>query len=846
MSLATDSAGKKRAATTGWIERRPAVPAAAALIAGIFAHPHVPHRPVLWIVVLSWLLLIALLAQRLKIASDWPVRCCLAALLCAIFFAGVAVAQLEAFFFARNHISLFATDQPRLSQLELHVDHPPRVLTSPFASHRPLPPKQVLTASVQAVKTWSGWRRASGQVLVQIAQPHPRLRQGQVIRIMGMLERPGPAMNPGQFDWAGYYREQRILASVQVAQADCIAIVRAQPVGPVAWLREQARRALARGFAASRALDHALLRALLLGDNDPELRDVQEQFRRTGTSHHLAISGMHVAVLGGVVFGACRIGRVGPRAACWLALGFVVLYGIVALPSPPVVRSVLLCACFAFGILQRRTTDPFQLLAISVIAMLVYHPMDLYNAGFQLSFGTVLGLMLFTRPLAEALPGYDFDQRLARSMQRPGRVWILWIKLRQWSCAVLAASIVAWVVSMPLVAVHFEQLNPWAIVGSILLAPIVFLALVGGFAKVLLTLLWPSLADTWAALAARPVAGMRHTVDWLARFPGADVPFPAPPIWMIILFYALLLLWLVPWHTPALRWSLRSGSLAACAGLALLLPFSAGPTLARPAGDELRLTLLAIGAGQCAILEPPGRGDVILIDAGSVTLSDMLRKAIGPFLRHRGRRDIRAVFVSHANYDHFSAVGEVVTAYDVPQVYAAPQFTIHAIDNPLAEQLLRTLDQLDRPPRPVARGQRLVFDGVRIDVLWPAPDCTLDANNCSLVLRVGWAGRSILLSGDVQSPAMRELLGSPEQLSADVLVAPHHGSLEDLTDSFVSAIGPRVIVCSNDRTLSARQREFDRAMAGRLVYRTHRCGAITLIIRRDGQIAIEPFVHPTP
>ncbi|HWP41027.1 MAG TPA: MBL fold metallo-hydrolase, partial [Tepidisphaeraceae bacterium] len=318
------------------------------------------------------------------------------------------------------------------------------------------------------------------------------------------------------------------------------------------------------------------------------------------------------------------------------------------------------------------------------------------------------------------------------------------------------------------------------------------------------------------------------------------------PVWMIVLFYALLLLWLVPWRTPVLRWSARCGSLLACAALSLLLIFRTGQPLGRAAPDELRLTLLAIGAGQCAILEPPGRGDVILIDAGSVTLTDMLRKAIGPFLRHRGRRNIRAVFVSHANYDHFSAVGDVVAAYDVPQVFAPPQFALHSIDNPPAEQLLRMLDQLDRLPQPIARGQRLEFDGVTIDVLWPTQDCLFDANNCSLVLRVGYAGRSILLSGDVQSPAMRELLRDSYQLRADVLVAPHHGSLEDLTGPFVRAADPQLIVCSNDRTLSARQRDFDRAMAGRQVHRTHRCGAITLIIRPGRPIAVDRFLPPAP
>ena len=153
-----------------------------------------------------------------------------------------------------------------------------------------------------------GWRDASGEILVSSIRRTKNSRSARRIRVLGMLQRPPPAMNPGQFDWAAYYREQRILASIQVPHADAaIEIISTRPaVAPGDGARSRSRgcsppasrRAIARSRAAPR---------LVLGDSDPELRDVQEQFRRTGTSHHLAISGMHVAVLGGFVYGVCRL-----------------------------------------------------------------------------------------------------------------------------------------------------------------------------------------------------------------------------------------------------------------------------------------------------------------------------------------------------------------------------------------------------------------------------------------------------------------------------------------------------------------------------------------------------------
>src|SRR5205814_10716250 len=134
--------------------------------------------------------------------------------------------------------------------------------------------------------------------------------------------------------------EQRILASIDLPHAANISILARPGPGILDQLRSGARWALELGFRKEHAVDHALLRALVLGDSDPMLRDVQDEFIRTGTSHHLAISGMHVAVLGSLVYFFCRVLMLSPRKAAWTGMIFVVLYGAVALPSPPVIRSV--------------------------------------------------------------------------------------------------------------------------------------------------------------------------------------------------------------------------------------------------------------------------------------------------------------------------------------------------------------------------------------------------------------------------------------------------------------------------------------------------------------------------
>lgn len=825
----------------GWVARRPAVTAAVLFAVGIAAHRGTPHLPWVWLGVMG-LLVGAGWVWRGRGGSSYLIGV-------AVVVAGVVAAQLSAFWFPRDHVASFVGETPRLAWVELRVLHPPRVLAGAEGGrkHAPVPPKQVTMGEVVALRTWAGWRRASGRVLLQIAEPHPRLAVNQTVRVVGMLQRPAAAMNPGQFDWAAYYREQRVLNSLHVGHAGNIEIIASPGAGPVEALRERVRGLLAAGFSASDGVNHALLRALLLGDHDPQLRDVQEQFKATGTGHHLAISGMHVAVLGGLVFGVCRLLCLSPRVAAWVMIGFVILYGLVALPSPPVVRSVVLCVAFGLGVVGRRSTDGLQLLAVSVIAMLVYHPLDLYNPGFQLSFGTVLGLILFTKPMLRGMrrdPDVMVPGARGTSHSKPSLLAAAASSGDRLLTQSVAAAIVAWGVSLPLIAYHFEQLNPWAVMAGIVMGPVVVLALAMGLLKVILSLLWPGLSHWWAALAGVPVGWMRGMVDWLAGLPMGDVPVPPPPVWLILLFYALLLPMLWPCHRAGLRWCLRSGRLAVI-GVILFLPF--GVAFEAPPGiGSTRVTLLAVGAGQCAVIEPPS-GRKVIIDAGSTGMADLVARCVGPYLRHRRCTSIDTVVVSHANYDHFSAVAEIVAAYGAREVLTSPHFARHAEGNFAAESMLASLSAAQRPPRLVSPGDRIPLGRETfLEVLWPPAelDASVAANDASLVLKLTHAGGSVLFTGDIQDAAMAALLRAPERLRADVLVAPHHGSSERLTADFLAAVAPSCVISSNDRTLTAKQRAFDRLASGHRLLRTHRHGAITVRLDEAGTVEVEAVLGP--
>lgn len=807
-------------------------------MAGILAHRLVPARPEWWLIAAALLVGAAVLWRH---GRKWHDTFASLALGMALVLVGIACAQRQAFFYPSNHIVSEAAPQPRVMELEMRLDDAPRVLEGANGPGFHSAPRQVMTATVLRIRRTSGWTDASGRIALRLDQPRADLRINQRIAALGTFERPAGATNPGQFDWADYYRRQRILGAFTIRRAANLRILDDPGPSAVDWLRQSARDTLARGFEPTRAIDHALLRALFLGDNDPQLRDVQDLFIRTGTSHHLAISGMHVAVLGGFLFLLCRLLCLSPRRTAWAVVLLVVLYGLVTLPSPPVVRSILLAVAFAIGVLLRRSTDAIQLLAVSVSAMLIYQPLDLYNAGFQLSFGTVMGLILFTRPLLSALDRRDPDEAVWPPPQRPA-VAVIWRRARHALLETLAAALVAWMVSMPLIAWHFERLNPWAILASLLLAIPVFVALIGAVAKVALTLLVPWLAPFWASLAAIPVAAMRYMVDLLARLPGSDAPLPAPPWWLLIVYYLLLCAGLLPFPAMPRCTRVRRWLPVTAVLLLIVLPLTFGVTRdVSPAHGRLHVTVLSVGAGSCSVIELPN-GQIILIDAGSNSSSQLWRSVLAPYLRHRGIRRIDTLYITHANTDHYNAVMDLAASMPLRRAVTTPQFFDHAADSYEARSMLDGLGRAGVPVTSVHAGQPLhASAGPSLDVLWPPVEQHLDANDSSLVMRLSWAGKTILFCGDIGT-AQRWLVQSGCDLRADVLIAPHHGSAVPETASFLAAVHPGLIISSSDASLTRPQRAFDALCAGRTALRTSSSGAVTVTVGADGSMKVESFL----
>jgi competence protein ComEC len=808
-----------RKINSGYLPRRPALTLAILFIFGIAIGPALPIH-------LYWWIIAAAFGCGLSVVFKGHATVSSGFLAVAVIFAGVVSIQLDRHTFSDRQIANFTSDASRLARLRMEIITPPRTIQGQWHLTG-----QIALAKVIAAKCWSGWQPANGTITLHLYHGEV-LRNGQRIEALGWLSRPLPADNPGEFDWLSYYRHQRILANFQITDANCLTVLSNSGSSQLWSLREHARDLLVRGFDDVHATDAAVLDALVLGDRQPAERDIQDLFIQTGTPHLMVISGMHVFIVASLVYFLCHLFRLRPRHTAIIVMACVIAYGSIVLPSLPAARAVLFCVLTLLAIIFRRSLDLLQLLAVCALVILVVHPMDLTDAGFQLSFITVFFLIAYGGRITDWMRGLFIDPTdPVINLHRVKGRFPLWRIVRN---AAIAAAI-AWLAILPLILFYFNRLNPWGIFGGVSLVPLVFAGVIGGLVKIILTLMLPWLASFWANLAAIPIHLLIKSVSWLAVLPAADVLAPAPSVWTIALYYGLLFLPLIAW---SYRW--RWMRLSPLFGLALLLVPWPRAAFAKP--TEFRLTILSVGAGSCAIAESPD-GHVAIFDAGSSTISDLERTVIKPFLRQEQIHHIDDIFISHPDADHFNAVQQTMDDFPTHQVIVDDAFAADARGSYGATRLLDWFTQTRQFPQIAGSGEHFQLGrDIAIDILWPPAHSHWGHNDDSMVQQIRYAGRTILIPGDIESIGERQLINLVPNLPSDVLIAPHHGSSVEITPFFIKTVNPQSIISSNDRTPTSKQKRFLTELGGRPRYATDKCGAVMITIDSHGVVTVVPYL----
>ncbi len=574
------------------------------------------------------------------------------------------------------------------------------------------------------------------------AQHPPELLAGEAWRLQVRLKRPWGFRNPGSFDYERWLFAERIRATGYVRYDNRPLESRSVPWR---YRLDRARQHLSTVLQQPLSGQAGgLFRALAVGDRRGIEPSTWEVLRVTGTAHLLAISGMHIGLLAALVFWITRrLWRLGgervllwlpaPRAAALLATLAALVYAAMAGFAIPTQRALVMLAVVMLALWRLRPLAPGRTLAWAGLLVLLLDPLAVLSAGFWLSFAAV-ALILY------ALGGTRPRSRVHQ-----------WLRIQGWITLGLAPLLIAW----------FQQVSLVAPLANLVAIPLVSLLIVP------LALLGTLAALTFPAAGSVLLTGLGWLLEALLGILAsmADWPFShwqtggGGIVVLVLLGIGLLLL-------------LPGRYLAPILCLPLLLGGGA-----RPAPGEAWLTLLDVGQGLSAAVQTHSR--LLIFDTGPRYSAsfDTGAAVVVPYVRHSGYTGIDHLVISHGDNDHIGGLASVREALPVATLSTSVPEEIQGAGH-----------------RPCKAGQRWQWDGVTFEFLAPGPTRS-GGNDASCVLRIEAGGQVALLSGDIEQAGERSLLRRQRaKLAADILVAPHHGSLTSSTPAFVSAVNPGYVL----------------------------------------------------
>lgn len=575
----------------------------------------------------------------------------------------------------------------------------------------------------------------------------PELKAGERWQLKVRLKRPHGLANPDGYDYERWLFTRRIGATGYVRQPGPNRRL-AESSGLAGW-----RQAIADfiDFELSESPYRGILKALAVGVQEGIGEDQWEVLRRTGTAHLVAISGLHIGLVAGLILwlgrkawlwlGHWRLGA--DQAGAVLAVPCAVGYAALAGFSVPTRRALIMLCVGLWALLQRRRLYPGQALGAALLGVCAFDPLAPLTAGFWLSFGAVAWIL------------YAIGGRL-----RPPR-WAL-LKVQGYLLVGLA----------PCLIFFFQQLGLSAPLANLIAIPLVTFGVVpwvllgGGLASVA-----PDLASLLLSVSDWVLAWLWPALAWLAGFHDGSWPLPPPPVWSLPLAWLGIGWLLAPRGLPG-RWL----------GVALLLPM-VWTSVPHPAPGEVWVTVLDVGQGLAAVAET--KNHVLVYDTGPGfgERFDAGSDVIAPFLQRSGRRRVDLILLSHGDSDHSGGLAGLMRRFPAPILTSAvAQFSGFGA-------------------APCQEGQGWEWDGVRFAVLWPEeaePKPGESENNRSCVLKIETKAGAVLLPGDLERSAEAALVRRyGTSLKASVLIAPHHGSATSSSWLLLRAVQPDYGVISS-------------------------------------------------
>ncbi len=685
--------------------------------------------------------------------------------------------------------------------------------------------------------------------------------------------------NPGEFDWAGWNARRGIRAGAFIwSDRDIVSLERAGALDPITALRRRvSATAAARAARAAQANTEngvargaALVAALTVGDRGGLDRATLDNVRDAGLAHALAISGLHVGLLAAACLLMIRASlirtayvRAGHDAvwpACAGAVIAVVGYASLGGAGVSVLRASVMGAAALAVLAFAGVGRPFEVLGVAAAGLALAIPGVATEPGFQLSFAATAALVVLALRVSPGSPGSHASHASHVSPVSRGSRWL------GYACV----PVLAWLATAALVAQHFQRISLAAPIVNLVTGPLVAAVVLLGLAATALMTISAAAAAPVFSVACWCASQLLSICDAVAAVPWAAIDVVSPGVTLTAALTAFPLL-LVARVGRRMRRDVVTAAALAVGFLVVVLVVAAYGERYRD--DRLEVHFVSVGQGDATIVKLPG-GRILVVDGGRPGRG---RLAVGPWLGRLGVRRIDYLVATHAQVDHWGGLVELADRFEVGEFWYNGGVCSNAPFSQFVATLrARGVDIVDvgallaQPARDRAAAARLLrhFEGgAFVEALGPREaDGACDANDRSVVLSIRYAGRGVLLAGDLEAAGEQRLVGvldhsseararAPgpvpvrgrmdesaralsEDLVHDVLKAPHHGSRTSSSQALIDRVEPWLAVAGcglGNRYGFPHAEVLERYRdAGVLFLSTARHGAVSLAIDADG------------
>lgn len=812
-------------------QRAPALPVACSFAIGIAIDFHIPSDFRVWITlaVATWLAWLACFIARRS-----PPGVVLLLMSSAV--VGGLWHHLRWSIVRPDHIAGFATEAPSPVRLNGRITESPVVVPKreqDFPSAIPQHDHTLFLVECRELVSADQTTPVSGLARIDVAGHVLHATVGDEIDVVGQFALPTGPRNPGAFDFRRFLRASGVHVLVRCEEPDDVRII-SQGKELIRHVQARLRR------TTEQRLNERLTRqtapvgvALLLGTRTNIPEELRIDFAESGTMHILAISGSNVGILAGLLWVIARILGFRRRWTVAAVLGGILAYAFLADNQPPVLRAVLMIFAVLAGRPWHRNGSPINALALAALGVLVWNPSNLFDVSAQLSFLAVAALLWapgLTSTLwncANESPLDKLDTLNEPAWRRGARMAFRWLVAAHVTMAAI------WLFTLPLTMARFHLLSPIGFGVNVLLAPVVVLVLWCGYALLLTMWLAPPLAGLFAVAFDAGLRLMLSLVAWGAERPWGHLYLAGPTEGWLVGFYFVLILIVAGRGHDSLRW----------VGWRLLLVWIIGGlgfSLVPSTPGELRCSFLSVGHGVAVLIEMPN-GRTILYDTGQLADGRRAQQIVQSALWNARKSRIDALVLSHADVDHFNGVPGLARTIPIGTAFAHSSFL--DFKQRAVVKICDALAERNIPLRLIWQGDRIPLDdSVTLRILHPPVNDRARPDNAnSIVLAVEYAGRRILLTGDLEQSGLYRLLAQP-RLDCDLLLSPHHGSPNANPRMLADWATPDYLIISGGRPEAAEKLQNLFGPETR-VLSTTTGGAAIFTIGPDGDLRFQPRVE---